>query len=293
MSLSARDAAGQSDEAPTMSSEASSPRDGAQGAAPAEPSVGTESTGAAGTPEMAESQGMAESPTATEASNASASEEPPRRPMATPPRGNRSLDREQHPTRVVIGAAGRFSVLAGSGAEAVQPFGGGFGVFARFTPWHAGIARFGFGFDGGYARWTERVSVPLDDGMGGETSVRRAKVLGHADLSVGPNVELVAGPVLVQVATGVGVGIDAFLRPASDPANELNVTSVDFLSRSSVALAFPIYRDQGLAIGGALGKYVTRSRVALPELAEPEVPAPRVAIFDLVVETYLAYLVWF
>lgn len=223
-------------------------------------------------------------------------EEPPSLPPRTPPRQNRSLDRETHPTRFVIGAAGRFSILAGSGSEAVQPYGGGFGVFARFTPWHAGIARFGFAFDGGYARWTERISVAVDDGMGGETTVRRAKVLGHADLSLGPNLELVAGPVIFNVTTGVGMGINTYLRPAGVPEDEVSVASPDFLWRSSLALMIPIYRDQGLAIGTAINKYVTRSRVALPELADPTDPegtVPEVAIFDLAVETSLAYVAWF
>ena len=219
LSLSARDATGQTAQAPGSPPEASSSRQGAAVVTPEGASKRTEPTDAPGTMETTESSEVAEASEMTEASKTPAPSdestpaERPRLPPKSPPRGNRSLDREEHPTRVVLGAAGRFAILAGSGADAVQPFGGGFGVFARFTPWHAGIARFGFGFDGGYARWAERISVPLDDGMGGETSVRRAKVLGHADLSAGPNLELVAGPVLVHLATGVGVGIDTFAAP--------------------------------------------------------------------------------
>jgi hypothetical protein len=266
---------------------------------PSSPSAGTPSgplslsaRDRAGSPAPADADATVAGEEATTPSSSSDGA-PSSLPPFTPPRRNRSLDRREHPTRVVLGAAGRFSILAGSGGDAVQPYGGGFGVFARFTPWHAGFARFGFGFDGGYTRWTERLSVAIDDGMGGETTIRRAKVLGHADLSAGPNVELVAGPVIVHLTTGVGVGIDTFLRPAGVPEDEVSVVAADFLWRSSAALVVPIYRDQGLAIGTAVGKYVTRSRVALPELAEPDGSIPEVAIFDLVVETSLAYVAWF
>jgi len=215
-------------------------------------------------------------------------------PPGDAPRGNRVLDPTRDKMSISAAAVARFGVLMGGGTEFVQPFGFGFAAQLNFHLLRLGTtpARFGFAFHGGHTRFLEQQRfVRADAELGQE--VTRTTVLSHTDFTLGPSFEIVAGPLVLLVGAGPGLGVDQLVRPLSaDPAMDQQAVDADFMLRGGVGLGIPIKNNHGLVVGAAVQKFFSSTRRPPNPLVEGG-EATQSVPFDLLLEIFLGYQAWF
>jgi len=210
------------------------------------------------------------------------------------PRGNTVLTRDRGPVWG-IAAVPRAAVLLGDGRRVLQPAGFGAELQFRVYALHLGRLRFGGQSHLGHTRVLDRMDVTYDDGSGsGPRPVRRYAALGHTDFSLGPSVQLVAGPILIEGGAAVGLGISSLIRPLGAlPSQEQQITDVTAMLRGGGQISVPIRRNQGVVVGVHATKFFSRKQVvAHPDPAVPDAP-PDANPFDLVLEIGLGYQMWF
>ncbi len=196
---------------------------------------------------------------------------------------------------VVLGVAAvpRISLLIGDGRRVIQPVGFGAELQFRAYALHLGRLRFGGEAHFGHSRVLERKRLQHDDGSQVQTITRYA-ALDHTDFSIGPSVQLVLGPVLVEGGAVVGLGISNLVRPfGAFIIDEEQVSDVTAMVRGGGQLAIPIRRNQGITIGVHATRFF--SGVQVVAQPEPELPdaEPDANPFDLVLEIGLGYQMWF
>lgn len=209
---------------------------------------------------------------------------------ATAPRGNTVLTQRRG---VVLGVAAvpRLAILLGDGARVIQPVGFGAELQLRVYGLHLGPVRFGGQAHLGHTRVLDRIT--LRDELGGDP-IRRYAALGHTDFSLGPSVQIVAGPIILEGGAAVGLGISNLVRPRGPlPTDEFQTTDTTAMLRGGGQIAVPIRRNQGLVLGVHATKFFSNAQVvASPDPAVPDA-APDANPFDLVLEIGLGYQMWF
>ena len=217
---------------------------------------------------------------------------------AEAPRGNTVLTRGRDGRGGVVwgvAAVPRAAILIGDGRRVIQP--AGFGAELQFRAYALNLGRLRFGGEAhlGHTRVIDRVDLAYDAGTGtGTQQVRRYAALGHTDFSLGPSLQVVLGPVILEGGAAVGLGISSLVRPLGPlPTDEEQTTSVSAMIRGGGQLAVPIRRNQGVVVGVSAAKFFSKTQiVAHPDPAEPDA-APDANPFDLVLEIGLGYQMWF
>ena len=218
---------------------------------------------------------------------------PPAEGPTYAPRGNRSLDPQDRRPHYSVSASGRFGVLVGNGTEVNQPFGFGFGIRIRALFFNVERLRLGLAFDAGHTRFPNRQEFTTERMDGTLDETVRWGFLAHTDLSLGPGFEIPAGPVLVGGSFGVGLGINQFFRPQGENGSNLDdeLSSFDLLLRGGLVVGVPIRNDHGVVVGAHLHKHFSSAELRADDLAEGDQDG--LAIFDLVLETFIGYQAWF
>lgn len=219
-------------------------------------------------------------------------------PGGEAPRGNTVLTRGQDGRGGVIwgvAAVPRAAVILGDGRRVIQP--AGFGAELQFRAYalHLGRLRLGGQSHLGHTRVIDKVTVSYDDGTGtGAHAVRRYAALGHTDFSLGPSMQLVLGPIVIEAGAAVGLGISNLVRPLGAlPTDEQQVTDVTAMLRGGGQIAVPIRNNQGVVLGVHATKFFSNEQVvAHPDPDVPDAP-PDANPFDLVLEIGLGYEMWF
>jgi hypothetical protein len=226
-------------------------------------------------------------------SEATAASEPAPRPLSPVQRGNSAIARRSGPI-FTVAAAPRLGILLAGGSQVIQPIGFGAGFRFRVHGLHLGPLRFGGGVELGHTRFLERRTVfAVVDGA--EQTATRYAALGHTDLSVGPSLQLLLGPVYLQGDFGVGLGISTFSRPLGAlTIDEEHYSDVTAMIRGGGEFGIPIKNNQGIAIGSSVQRYFSKLQIvrAPPEDPEAEVPTDTNP-FDLMVEVSIAYTFMF
>jgi hypothetical protein len=207
-----------------------------------------------------------------------------------PPRGNTVLDPSFERFSFSAAAAARFGVLLGGGTAFVQPLGFGFGaqIFAHLLPLGSAPARLGLAFEGGHTRFLERRSYDRETGG----SVTRTTVLAHTDLTLGPSLQVVAGPLVILAHGGAGAGIGQLVRPVhAEPAADQQAIAAAFMLRGSLGLGIPIKNDHGLSVG--VGFHKLFSGVRRPPDPAAAAGGAGSVVFDMLLSAHLAYQAWF
>ena len=213
-------------------------------------------------------------------------------PPGSARRGNDVLTRD-HGVILGVAAVPRASVLIGDGRRVIQPAGFGAELQFRVYALHLGRLRFGAQSHLGHTRIIERRLVTHDDGTRVDEITRYA-ALDHTDFSLGPSMQAVIGPVIVEGGVVVGLGVSNFVRPfGAFNIDEEQHSDVTAMLRGGGQLAVPIRRNQGIT----LGVHATKFFSSLQSVAEPDetVPdaEPDANPFDLVLEIGLGYQMWF
>jgi hypothetical protein len=216
------------------------------------------------------------------------------------PRGNTVLTRSRGLVWSVAAAA-RLGILLGDGRRVIQPWGFGAGLQLRLYGLHVSKVRFGGELQLGHTRFLEQRTVATEEGA---TATRWA-ALGHTDFALGPAVQIVAGPVILEGGFGAGVAVSHFARPLPQPVagadpgggtllnTEEDFTDVTAMIRGGGHIGVPIRRNQGVVIGVAAQKFFSRKQVvAHTDLTDP-MAEPSANPFDLLLEVYLGYQMWF
>jgi len=200
-------------------------------------------------------------------------------------RGNTALYRDRGPVFSVI-AAPRLGVLFAGGARVIRPVGFGGGLQFRVHAGRVGPFRFGGEAHFGHLHFLERRDVLTPEG----SSARRYAALGHTEFALGPSVQIVMGPVFLELGVAAGLGISTLVRPLGPfVTDEEDVTSVSAMLRGGGHLGVPIRNNQGLAIGASIHKYFSRKQVvAQPDPEEPDAPTDTNP-FDLALEIIVGY----
>lgn len=225
---------------------------------------------------------------------------PPEGPSPRAPRGNTVLTRQRGMVWSVA-AAPRMGVLLGDGRRVIQPWGFGAGLQLRLYGLALPKVRLGGELQLGHTRFLERRSVTSDDGGIAD----RWASLGHTDFALGPSLQLVAGPVLIEGGVGVGLVISHFVRPLPSPAvgtdpggesllnTEEDFTDVSAMLRGGGHLGVPVRNNQGVIIGVAAQKFFSRELVVADADLLDAMAEPNANPFDLMLEAYLGYQMWF
>ncbi|MBL9107514.1 MAG: hypothetical protein JNL82_41895 [Myxococcales bacterium] len=211
-------------------------------------------------------------------------------------RGNSVLDKDTGERVFTAAAQLRMGLVPGAGAAVVQPpLGFGFGLKLAFYPVKAGPMRFGFGFAGGHDRFASRrvlVGARPDD-PGKTVESRRWSTLTHTDLALGLGFQIPAGPLLVELGAGGGLGISSYRRAVDlDVLNDDVTVAYSPLVRADIGLGVPIRNNQGIALGFDLQQYFSSKKVVTVPDAPRGAP-PDSVVFDLVFNVTLAYQMWF
>ena len=208
-------------------------------------------------------------------------------------RGNSAIARRSGPI-FTVAAAPRLGILLAGGAQVIQPVGFGGGFRFRVHGLHLGPLRFGGGVELGHTRFLERrtVSSVID---GSEQTATRYAALGHTDLSLGPSLQLLLGPVYVQGDFGVGLGISTFSRPnGALTIDEEHHSDVTAMIRGGGELGIPIRNNQGIAIGSSVQRYFSKLQIVRDPTMDPAIETtPDTNPFDLMVEVTIAYVFMF
>jgi hypothetical protein len=225
---------------------------------------------------------------------------PPGGGEVSAPRGNSILTRTRGLTYSVA-AAPRFGILLGDGRRVMQPFGFGAGLQLRLHGILVPKLRIGGELQLGHTRFLERKSITQDDG----SPASRYAALGHTDFALGPSLQIVAGPVLLEGGFGAGLAISHLARPlpraavsTNDAGDSLLNTEESFddttaMIRGGGHVGIPIRRNQGVIVGAAAQKFFSRRLVvADADLANPDAEA-NANPFDLLLEVYVGYQMWF
>ena len=212
------------------------------------------------------------------------------------PRGNTVLQKDLDERVFAVAASVRMGILIGSGDVVIQPpLGYGFGLKLAYYALRLGPMRFGFAFHGGHTRYMGARLVPVP-GSGGETMapvVRRWSVLSHTDLTLGPHIQVPAGPLLLEFGVGGGLGVSSYRRVVdAEPAHDDSTVAYNGMLRTDLTVGIPIRNNQGLAVGADLQKYFSQTRVATDPAAPMGAP-PESVVFDLTLAVTLAYQMWF
>jgi hypothetical protein len=208
-------------------------------------------------------------------------------------RGNSAIARRSGPI-FTVAAAARLGILLAGGAKVIQPIGFGAGFRFRVHALHLGPLRLGGGVELGHTRFMERRVVSSFVGGADQTATRYA-ALGHTDLSLGPSLQLLLGPVYVQGDFGVGLGISTFSRPRGAlTIEEEHHSDVTAMIRGGGELGIPIRNNQGIAIGSSVQRYFSKLQIVGNPPDDPELDGePDTNPFDLFVEVTIAYTFMF
>lgn len=221
-----------------------------------------------------------------------------------PGRGNTALD----PTRRVwsVSVVGRMGILIGGGDVLFArrpPLGYGFGLQIKYHALRAGPLRFGLEFHGGHTRFPRPVQYPLgpmpgdpidpDTGAPKTVTVRRISALTHTDLTLGPTVQVIAGPLLIDLGVGGGLMVSNWRRLRSaDPIEDEQTVAYDGMVRAAASIGVPIRNNHGLSLGVDWQKAFSRTR-AVTDLEAPKGAPPDAVVFDMLMTVNLAYTAWF
>jgi hypothetical protein len=215
-------------------------------------------------------------------------------PDASDPRGNTVLGRDLRKPVYSLSAAARLGVLAGPGAELIQPVGFGFALQFRFHGLAIGPTRLGVEAHAGHLRFMERRVVLATDEAGNEQRVRRWAALGHTDFALGPSLQIPVRPLILGLGVGGGLAISHFVRPLGpDVTDEEDTSDVSAMIRAGGQVAVPVRRNQGIALGAAYWQIFSRTQVLADPLEAAPDAEPDTSPFDLAVEVYLSYQMWF
>ncbi|MEM6994994.1 MAG: hypothetical protein AAF721_31060 [Myxococcota bacterium] len=211
---------------------------------------------------------------------------------APPPQGNSVLTRKKGPI-YSVGAAVRLGVLVGDGKRVMQPVGFGAGITFRVHALHLGPLRLGGMLKLGHTRFLQRATL-LSDTSAQPVEVRRFSALGHTDFALGPSLQLVLGRVMIEGGVGPGLGISTLVRSLGPTvSDEEEVTDVTLLVRGGGQLAIPIRNNQGILIGAAVQRYFSRKQVVADADLDDPAALPNANPFDLVLDTFVGYQMWF
>lgn len=216
------------------------------------------------------------------------------------PRGNTVLTRSRGLVWSVAAAA-RMGILLGDGRRVIQPWGFGAGLQLRLYGLHVSKVRFGGELQMGHTRFLERRSVIAED----RAPATRWAALGHTDFTLGPAVQVVAGPVILEGGFGAGLAVSHFVRPLPEPIagadpgtgtllnTEEDFTDVTAMIRGGGHIGVPIRNNQGIVLGVSAQKFFSKKQIVSDtDLADPAAE-PSANPFDLVLDVYLGYQVWF
>lgn len=211
-------------------------------------------------------------------------EEPP--PFG-PQRRAPALYRESGPV-YSMWAAPRLGILLVGGADVMQPVGFGAGIGFRVHALRVGPARFGLGIDFGHTQYIDRRDISFEG-----DNVRRYASLGHTDLSAGPSIQIVTGPVFTRLGFGAGLGISSFVRPLGPfTTDEQDFDDYTAVIRGGGDIGIPIRNGSSITVGAAVHKYFSDLQVeANPPLVDSglEPGEPDTNPFDLMVEVTIGY----
>lgn len=227
-------------------------------------------------------------------------------PGAAPaPRGNTVLLRG--PARVFsVGVVGRMGLLIGGGDvlfDARPPLGYGFGLQLKYHAVRRGPVRFGFEFQGGHTRFPRRGRYDLPPGPVDPDDppvvpeapgrIARVSMLAHTDLTLGPSLQIPAGPLLVDIGGGAGLAISSYSRVrTANPYDDEQTVAYDPMVRAGAVLGIPIRNNHGIGLGVDYQKIFSRTKV----VADPAAPVgtpPDSVVFDMLLNITLAYQAWF
>ncbi len=213
-------------------------------------------------------------------------------PGADAPRGNTVLTRDRGAVWG-IAAVPRVAVLIGDGRRVIQP--AGFGAELQFRGYglNLGWLRLGGQAHLGHTRVLERITLMHDDGTGAQV-VQRYAALGHTDFSLGPSLQAVLGPIILEGGVAAGLGISNLVRPFGPfIIDEEQTTDTTAMLRGGGQLAVPVRRNQGIVLGVHATRFFSRTQVvSVPDPAVPDAE-PDANPFDLVLEIGLGYQMWF
>ncbi len=208
-------------------------------------------------------------------------------------RGNTALDPSKRRPFYGVAVAIRSGVLLGSGSALVQPAGFGFGIQIHVLPLPIGRTRFGLGFHAGHTLFPERKTYSYDDAIGARRNDRLWTILSHTDLVLGPAIDIPAGPIFVHATVGGGLAIGSLRRPdLDDPTRTEEVAAYNAMIRGGVGIGVPIRGNHGIVLGAAAQQVFSPTRAEAPSTDASGV-REKVAPFDLFLETYVGYHVWF
>jgi hypothetical protein len=207
------------------------------------------------------------------------------------PRGNTVLQKDLDQRVFTVAASVRMGILIGGGDVVIKPpLGYGFGLKLAYYPLRLGPMRFGFAFHGGHTRYMGARNVT--NGQDGPIT-RRWSVLSHTDIALGPHFQVPAGPLLIELGAGGGLGISSYRRVVdAEPGHDDSTVAYNGLVRADLTLGVPIRNNQGIALGVDLQKYFSQTRV----VTVPDAPMgaePDSVVFDLTLAVTLAYQMWF
>lgn len=215
-------------------------------------------------------------------------------PAADAPRGNTVLTRGLRGERGVVwgvAAVPRLSLLVGDGRRVSQPVGFGAELQFRAYPLNLGILRLGAQSHLGHTRVVSRREIQYDEN-GIQRSATRYAALDHTDFSLGPSVQIVAGPLLLEGGAAVGVGINNFVRPTGAFTEE-QTSDVTAMLRGGGQVGVPIRRNQGIVLGVHATKFFSKTQIVADPSEAPPDAAPDANPFDLVLEVGVGYQMWF
>jgi hypothetical protein len=221
-----------------------------------------------------------------------------------PPRGNTALD----PSRRVwsVQVSGRMGILIGGGDVLFTrrpPLGYGFGLQIKYHALRAGPLRFGLEFHGGHTRFPRPNNYPVEPMPGDPidpntgapqvATVRRISMLSHTDLTLGPSVQVIAGPLLIDVGVGGGLMVSNWRRLRSwKPTEDEQTVSYDGMVRAGASIGVPIRNNHGIALGVDWQKAFSNTK-AVTDLYAPMGTPPDAVVFDMLMNVNLAYQAWF
>jgi hypothetical protein len=216
-------------------------------------------------------------------------------PATAERKGNTVLTRDPGRPVYSFAAVGRVPILVGGGTGVIQPVGFGAGLQFRYHGLRVGRVRLGAEIVGGHVRILEKVQVTYFTDDGTQRSVTRTSALDHTSFALGPSMQVVLGPVILEIGGGIGVGVNNLVRPVGPFAQDVQqVNDVTAVARVDGHLGIPIRKNQGLIIGANFERFFSGTRVVqdLSMLDDPDAE-PGVAPFDRVISPYFGYQMWF
>jgi len=211
---------------------------------------------------------------------------------APPSQGNTVLTKDHGPVYGVE-AAVRLGALIGDGKRVMQPVGFGAGLTLRAHALHLGPLRLGGMLRLGHTRFLRRATL-LSGAAPGAGEVQVWSALSHSEFALGPSLQVVLGPVLFEGGVGAGLGISSLVRPLGPTiGDEEHVSDYTAVVVGGGQLGIPIRNNQGLVLGASTHKYFSRKQVVSSDDLDDPTAEPSANPFDLVLDVYVGFQMWF